>query len=1147
MKDTQKEFKPSSWSIDNKTAIYVITAIITLAGIFSYIKLPKEKFPDVVIPTIYVTTIYPGAAPSDIENLVSKPLEKQIKSISGVKKLTSNSVQDFSMVMVEFNTDVDVAEAKRKVKDAVDKARSELPSDLPKEPSVMEVDFSEMPILYVNISGDFDLNKLKKYADVAKDKIEGLKEITRVDVVGALDREIQINVDMYKMEAANLTMRDVEMAVAYENMRISGGNLDMDGMKRSVSISGEFTSVDQIKNLALRSMSGATVYLKDVADVKDSFKEQESYARLNGKNVITLNIIKRSGENLIDASDKVRGIMDELKVSTYPRELEVVLTGDQSTETRVTLKDLINTIVIGFILVTIILMFFMGATNAIFVGLSVPLSCFLAFMFFPSMGFSLNMIVLFSFLLALGIVVDDAIVVVENTHRIFDNGKMPIVKAAKLAAGEVFVPVLAGTLTTIAPFVPLAFWGGIIGKFMFFLPVTLIVTLFASLVVAYIINPVFAVDFMKPHEDESTEEFKKKSRKSSRKTAIILGAIALLGYISGSLAFGNLMLVFMGLYFLHKYALKHTIEKFQNKAWPKVQEKYKQLITWALIGKRPLGLLGATMGLLVFSFILVGIVKPKVDFFPNAEPNFTYVYIKLPVGTDQRYTDSVTKILEGKVYKVLGMENGKENPLVESVISNVAVGATDPQEGDRSTASNKSKISIAFVEFAHRDGKSTQEVLDKVRESMKGVVPGAEITVSKESNGPPTGKPVSIEIMGDDFNELIATSKGLKRYLDSIGIKGVEELKSDLQDKKPEIDIAINRERANREGISTAQIGMELRNAIFGKEVSKFKDNNDEYPINLRYNKAQRENINQLVNLKISYRDMNMGGMIRQVPLSALADVQYANAFGGIKRKAQKRIVTLSSNVLSEYNPNEVVAQVQAAVENFKKPESVSITMGGEQEQQAETAGFLGNAMLISLGLILLILVTQFNSISKPILILSEILFSLIGVLLGFSIFGMNISIVMTGIGIVALAGIVVRNGILLVEFTDLLMEQGMPLKEAIIEAGKTRMTPVLLTATATMLGLVPLAVGFNIDFLSLLETGNPHIFFGGDSVAFWGPLSWTMIFGLSFATFLTLILVPCMYYLNETGKARLYGWFGKKYVSKPEKKYLESLEMTHN
>jgi multidrug efflux pump len=1144
MKDIEKEFKPSSWSIDNKTAIYVITAIITLAGIFSYIKLPKEKFPDVVIPTIYVTTIYPGAAPSDIENLLSKPIEKQIKSISGVKKLTSNSVQDFSMVMVEFNTDVDVAEAKRKVKDAVDKARSELPSDLPKEPSVMEVDFSEMPILYVNISGDFDLNKLKKYADQAKDKIEGLKEITRVDIVGALDREIQINIDMYKMEAANLTMRDIEGAIAYENMRISGGNLDMDGMKRSVSVSGEFTSVDQIKNLALRSMSGATVYLKDVAEVKDDFKEQESFARLNHKNVITLNIIKRSGENLIEASDKVRGIMDELKANSYPKELEVVLTGDQSTQTRVTLTDLINTIIIGFILVTVILMFFMGATNAIFVGLSVPLSCFLAFMVFPGLGFSLNMIVLFSFLLALGIVVDDAIVVVENTHRIFDNGKVPIVKAAKLAAGEVFAPVLAGTLTTIAPFIPLAFWSGIIGKFMFYLPVTLIVTLFASLVVAYIINPVFAVDFMQKHEDETTDEFKQKSKKGSIKTAIIMGVIALLSYIAGSVAFGNLILIFMGLFFLHKYYLKSIIEKFQNHSWPKFQEFYKGIITWALQGKRPIVLLVSTFVLLVFSFILTAIVKPKVDFFPQSEPNFTYVYIKLPVGTGQKTTDSITKILEERVYKVLGMENGKKNPLVESVISNVAVGATDPQEGDRSTASNKSKISVAYVEFSHRNGESTQKVLEDIRKSMKGV-PGAEITVSKESSGPPTGKPISIEIMGDDFTELINTSKGLKRYLDSIGIAGVEELKSDLQDKKPEISIDIDRERANREGISTAQIGMELRTAIFGKEVSKFKDDNDEYPIQLRYNSKQRENINQLVNLKISYRDMNMGGMIRQVPLSSLAKVEYTNAFGGIKRKAQKRIVTLSSNVLSDFNPNEVVAQVTAAVNNFKKPDTVSLTMGGEQEQQKETSSFLGNAMLISLGLILLILVTQFNSISKPLLILSEILFSLIGVLLGFSIFGMSISIVMTGIGIVALAGIVVRNGILLVEFTDLLIEQGMSLNEAIIEAGKTRMTPVLLTASATILGLVPLAVGFNIDFLSLLETGNPHIFFGGDSVSFWGPLSWTMIFGLSFATFLTLILVPCMYYLNETGKARLYGWFGKKYISKPEKKYLESKSQT--
>lgn len=503
MKDTNKEFFASSWAIDNRTSIYVLTVIITLAGIFSYINIPKEQFPDIVIPTIFVSTIYPGASPADMENLVTKQMEKRIKSINGVKKMTSNSIQDFSNIVIEFNANVDVAIAKQKVKDEVDKSKADLPSDLKNPPTVQEIDFSEMPIMYVNISGNYDLNKLKIYADQIKDRVEGLKEITRVDIVGALNREIQVNVDMFKMQAANLTLDDIDRAIAFENMTISGGNISMDGMKRSLSVSGEFKNVKQIQDIVLRSMSGATLFLKDVAEVKDAFAEKESYARLEHKNVITLNIIKRSGENLINASDKVREIVDDLQKNSFPSGLKITLTGDQSESTRTTLHDLINTIIIGFLLVLIVLMFFMGVTNAFFVALSVPLSVFLAFLILPGIGFSLNMIVLFSFLLALGIVVDDAIVVIENTHRIFDNGKVPIKQAAKIATGEVFVPVLTGTLTTLSPFLPLAFWPGIIGKFMFFLPITLIITLLASLVVAYIINPVFAVSFMKPHEDDN--------------------------------------------------------------------------------------------------------------------------------------------------------------------------------------------------------------------------------------------------------------------------------------------------------------------------------------------------------------------------------------------------------------------------------------------------------------------------------------------------------------------------------------------------------------------------------------------------------------------------------------------------------------------
>jgi multidrug efflux pump len=1118
-----KEFKPSSWSIDNKTSIYILTLFVTFAGILSYIKLPKEQFPDIVIPTIYVQTIYPGSSPKDIENLITKPIEKKIKSISGVKKLRSQSIQDFSIITVEFNTDVKVDEAKSKVKDEVDKAKSDLPSDLENDPTVMEVNFSDIPIMYMNISGDMDLKTLKRYAEMAEDKMESMKEITRVDLVGALDREIQINLDVEAMNAASLTFDDVINAVRYENMRISGGLVDVGEMKRSLSVSGEFRSKEEIENIIVRSSGGAILYLRDVAEVKDGYKEKESYARLEGKPVITLNIVKRAGENLIEASDKCRAIIDDLYASkAFPKDLKVVITGDQSTQTRVTLHDLINTIIIGFVLVTMILMFFMGATNAIFVALSVPLSCFVAFLVFPTIGFSLNMIVLFSFLLALGIVVDDAIVVVENTHRIFNNGKVPIKTAAKKAAGEVFLPVLSGTLTTLAPFVPLAFWQGIVGKFMFFLPVTLIITLLASLVVAYIINPVFAVDFMKPHDKKEGEP---RFSRSYKRTAIIFGVLILLFYLGGNVGMGNFLLLMFGLFSLHKFWLIHVIERFQKNTWPRVQNSYKKLLVWAIAGRRPIWMILATIGLLIFSFIITGIRKPGVVFFPQADPNFTYVYLTLPVGSNAKLTDSITKRAEKVVFDIIG----EKNPIVESVISNVAVGATDPNSGDRSVASNKGKITVAFVEFSKRNGASTQKVLDSIRTRLKGFA-GVEIIVEAEQNGPPVGKVVNIEIRGDEFNTLVGTANKLKTFLDAKKIPGVEELKSDFVSSKPEVFIRIDRERANRLGISTAQIGMVLRNSIYGAEASKFRDANDDYPIMVRLKKEQANNLDELLNMRITYRDMVMGGMMRQVPLSAVATAEYPQSYGGITRLNQKRVITLASNALPGFAPNEVVAAVQNAIAEFDKPGDVEVVMTGEQEEQAETASFLGMAMLSSIGLIIIILVTQFNSVSKPIIILTEIIFSVIGVLLGFAIFDMDFSIIMTGVGIVALAGIVVRNGILLVEFTDLLRHEGVPLKQAIIEAGKTRMTPVLLTAFAAMMGLVPLAVGMNIDFVTMFTDLNPHIFFGGDSVAFWGPLSWTMIFGLGFATLITLVLVPAMYLLNERIKVKVFKWIGRTY-----------------
>ena len=1132
MKDIKKNFGPSNWAIDNKTAIYVFTAMIVIAGLFAYNSTPKENFPEVIIPKIFVQTIYPGTSPENMENLVTKKLEKQIKGTKGLKKIISNSYQDFSIITAEFVTNVDIKDAKQRVKDAVDKAKKDLPNNLPNEPSVMDINLSDLPIMHVNLSGNFDLKKLKDYADELRDQIEALPEISGVDIVGALEPEIQINIDLNKMNAVQISFADIKNAVGYENLIASGGTVKMDGFRRTLNVKKEFKNIEEIANLIIRTQTGDGVYLRDIAEVKNGFKEQRSYSSLFGKNVITLEVKKRAGQNLIEASNKINALIADMHGKSLPKSLDIKITGDQSNKTRITLHDLINTIVIGFILVTIILMFFMGITNALFVALSVPLSMFIAFLSIPILGgvfdfnFTMNMIVLFSFLLGLGIVVDDAIVVIENTHRIFKTEKISIVEAAKTAAGEVFLPVFSGTLTTLAPFFPLLFWPGIIGKFMLFLPITLIVTLSASLLVAYIINPVFAVDFMSHQEYDEN----KGSRfdKRVKKTMVIFGCLALPGYLI-NIGIGNFLVFIALFYLLNHFFLKRIIYKFQNKIWPAFQNKYANLLRWCV--KHPKKLIWGTLGLFFATLFLfgslVGSGRQKIIFFPSADPNFIYVYVNLPIGTDQAYTNQVVKNIEQKVTKALS-ENGKVDPIVTSIISNVTIAVTDPHDEDQGEYPNRGKISVAFVEYGKRNGKKTSLYLDKIRNVVKNT-PGAEISVAQEQSGPPTAKPISIEITGNNLDSIVHTSERLKKYLVNKQIAGVEELKSDFQNNKPEVIFSIDRERANREGIYTGQIAEELRTALYGQEISKFKDENQDYEINLRAKDEQKSKLEILRNIKVTFRDIAMGFQIRQVPISSFTKIDYVNTYGGIKRKQQKRIITLSSNVLNNYNPNQVVQNVAKEVKQFQAPQDVNIRMAGDQEEQAETMGFLSKAALSAIGLILIILVTQFNSISKPIIILAEVLFCIIGVLVGCMIFNMSFSIMMSMLGIVALIGIVVRNGILLVEFTDMMVNQGMSVHDAVIEAGRTRMTPVLLTATATILGLIPLAVGLNLDFVTLFTDLNPHIYFGGDNVAFWGPLSWTMIFGLSFATFLTLILVPCMYIVMDKNSKAIKSWFKKK------------------
>lgn len=1097
----KKEFKLTNFAVDNTKTIYAFVVALIIAGVMAYQSTPKEKFPEITFPYYSVTTIYPGTSPADMENLVTRQLEKEIKGINGIKSVSSKSLQDFSLVFVEFETNVKDDDAYKDMIEAIDKAKPNLPAGILDDPEVTAIDLSEIPVLNINLSGDMGLVKMKEYADELQDRIESLEEVTRVDIVGALEREIQVNVDLYKMQAAGVNFSMIQQAIASENLTMSGGLLRTDGMNRSLRIAGEFKNMRDIQNILL--MPG--VYLKDIADVKDGFKERESYARLEGKDVITLNVIKKSGKNLIEAIDKIKVILEDFE-QTAPESLIITPTGDQSTMTRNNVSDLFNTIIFGFIIVVLVLMFFMGIENALFVAVAIPLSMIISFIFIPAVGFTMNMVVLMAYILVLGIVVDNSIVVVENIHRHFMNTpNLTIRDASKRAVGEVALPVFAGTLTTMAPFVPLAFWQGIIGKFMLYIPITIIITLTVSMLVAYTMNPVFAVSFMKyrPKDQKKPVNHKKVLMVSA-----IIGVFAVLFHLAGWPIMGNLAVFGVVLYVLIIYLIGSAIDLFQEKVLPKMMNAYGKTITFLLKGARPYLVIFGTVALLFFTFFMMSIRTPKVVFFPEADPNQVFVYITMPSGTDIDVTDSITKVVEKRVVEVVG----SENPDVDYIISNVAINAGRDMF-ERMTNPRLGKVTIGFVEYKFRKGPSTFTYLEQLRAELKGI-PGAEIIVEKEESGPPTGAPVNIEISGEDIIGLIEVQEKLMAYIDNLKIQGIEELKSDMELGKPEITLNIDRQKALKMGISTGYIGMTMRTALYGTEVSTFREGDEEYDIVVRLDEEQRHDLETLMGMTLIVPDQN-GGHPYKIPISSVVDAHYTSTYGGIVRIDFDRTITLSSNVLAGYNANEIVTKLQKEMKHFEVPEGYQVKFTGEQEEQTETAQFLGMALLAALLLILIILIVQFNSYAKPLIIAVQIIFSFIGILLGFSVFGLDMSIMMTGMGIIAVAGIVVKNAIIMIDYTDILKNEGMKVKEAVIKAGATRLTPVILTAASTIMGLLPLAIGMNINFMTLFSSWDPQIYFGGDSAAFWNSLAWTIIFGLAFATFLTLVVVPAMYYIS--------------------------------
>lgn len=1131
IKEGLREFSLTTLAVDNRTSIFLLTLMILLFGVSSYNNMPKEAYPEIPWPKVYVNTLYFGNSGEDIENLVTRPLEKEIGTISEIKTITSSSLQDYSLIVAEFNTDVDLEDGIQKIKDAVDRAKPELPDDLTKEPEVLDINMSEIPIMTVNLAGNFTNEELDNFAEYLKDEIKDLREISDVAVKGIMEREIAIEVDLPKMEAREISFQDIENAIKSENVTMSGGEILNGDFRRNIRILGEFESAQEIENMIVKSENDSPVFLKEIAKVSYGFQEPTSIARADGEPVVALDVIKKAGTNLLSASDKIKEIVNKAEAEVFPENLNVTLFNDISVQTRTMVSDLQNSIISGMILVVLVLLFFLGIRNSLFVGLAIPTSMLMGILILNIIGYSLNMVVLFSLILALGLLVDNAIVVVENIYRYMQNGYSGV-DAAKYGTGEVALPVIASTATTLAAFVPLAFWPGLMGEFMRYLPITLIIVLLSSLFVALVINPVLTSVLMKVDERADDAKVRKRKARNILIFSVLCFVISAFAHMGGTIWLRSVMWIVGGVSLLNFFFFRPASFFFQNKVLPILENIYDRFIRFALHKYNPYFIFGGTFLLLIFSLMLLGAKQPNVVLFPSVNPIYVNAFIELPMGKDIEATNKIMRDLEQKVDKIIE----PHRDIVEAVLSQIGENTSDPNAGpDFSKSPTKARLTVSFIPSTERIGVNTFAVMEEIREGLKDQFPGVKVVVDKPNDGPPMEKPINIEIRGDDVAKLATISDRLVSYIEAQGIDGIEELKQDVRIGKPEMLIHIDREAARRYGVSTYSIADAIRTAVFGKEVSKFKDGDDDYPINVRLNENYRYDIGDLLNQKITFRNP-ANGRISQVPIAAVADMSLSSTYNSINRKNQERAITVYSNILTDYNPNVVVAQIQEALKGFEMPKGYSYEFTGQQQQQNEEAAFLVTALGIAVFSILIIIVMQFNSIISPIIIILSILFSTIGVFLGYVTTGMDIVIVMTGVGIISLAGIVVNNAIVLIDYVNLLIKRKRTelgyahmnqltkndVKEAIINGGATRLRPVLLTAITTVLGLIPLAIGFNFDFIGLIREWDPNMFIGGDNVQFWGVMAWTVIYGLVFATFLTLVVVPVMYWLAYRMKRRV-------------------------
>lgn len=1046
--------KLSNLAVDNKVTVYILVAILTLFGVSAYSSLPREAAPDISIPLVIVSVPYIGVSPTDVEGLVTQPMEKELKSLKDVKEISSSSKEGLSTIRIEFETGIDIDEALRRVRDKVNQTKPKLPSEI-LEPIVNEINFSEFPIMYVVLGGDLGLARLKKVAEDLQDRIEAIPGTLSADITGNLEPEVQINCDVDRLKGYQIAFSDVIEAVQAENITIPGGSIDNALTDYSIRVPGEYRTTKPIEDIIVKMRNGQPIYVRDVARVDYAFEDRETFSRLDDKPVVTLSVRKRAGENLIHIADQVKAIIEEERPS-FPPGLEVSITNDASKEIKRMVFELENSMMTGMFLVVICLFMFFGLKNSFLISTAIPLSMFTGFVVLSIMGITLNFVVLFALVLVLGILVDDAIVVIENIYRHQQEyGKSPI-QAAKDGTAEVAVPVATSTITTISGFIPMLFWPGVVGDFMSYLPLTLIITMTASLFTAFVISPVQGAQFIDYHKE--------------------------IADVRRAVKHGTLWSRYNPFTVMY-----HWVD---HRLFPMMQHNYANTLRWTLQHKWKTVILSGVV--LIGMTVIFALFNQGVEFFPETQPNRVVVNVSMPPGTPLDVTNGITTTLEERVRQIPGRRD------IEFRVTNVGTSEDPFDFGGRGTP-NKAQISINFFERTERMQNSFA-TMDEIREAA-GRVAGAEIKVASEEMGPPVGAAISIELSGEDFQTLAALSARIQNTIKDID--GLVDLKDDYDQGRPEIEVIVDREKAALLEISTGQIGSVVRTAISGFEASKFRVGEDEYKITVRLREDQRQSPKDIENLHITF--MNRQGRLMSVPLVSVADVVHTSGITNIRRKDLKRVVTITADAQGRLS-SEVLHDVKERLARFDLPNGYKLDYTGEDEEQDKAAAFLAKAMIVTILLIFMVVVSEFNSILVPFVIMISVPLSLIGVFLGLLVTATPFGIIMTGVGVVSLAGIVVRNAIVLLDFSKHLREKGMALDEALIEAGRTRLRPVLLTAAATILGIVPLATGVDFDWR------NFHLVTGAESSDFWRPLGVAIIFGLSVSTFLTLVIVPTTY-----------------------------------